>query len=317
MNAMSEDTHNAGFHRARLRWRLLASALVALAFVVVADPAAAQLPPAVESLFELRTADGNKFIGRVISETEGLIVFESITGTRLELNRAFVRLRPARGRLVDGEFWEADRHTSRLFFAPTGRTLAAGEGYIGLFLILPFIGYGATDNLTLAGGIPPAGDFASSPVWLAPKFRVLNQPERQVSAGLFAIHLPRTGCADFEVDCEDEEGGWVGITYGIATFGSDDAAIHAGGGVTFATGDVDAGKIPLMVGGERRVGRRTKLLTENWLIPGEGGAASVGLRRIGERWTWDFGWMFLFGGESGDDVPYFPVISFSYGFGGR
>jgi hypothetical protein len=296
----------------------LAAALLGLVLCLVPLPCSSQSPASPDSLYQLRTADGNTFIGRVVSEAEGRIVFETITGTRLELNRAFVRLRPARGRLVDGEFWDTDRHTSRLFFAPTGRTLPAGEGYVGLFLVLPFVGYGATDDLTLAGGIPPAGDFTTSPFWVAPKIRVLNQPGRQASAGVFAIHVPRGGCRrDVDGSClpDPDEGGWLGITYGVATFGDDDNAIHAGAGVTFGTGDVEAGRFPIMVGGERRVGRRSKLLSENWLIPGQGGAASVGVRRIGERWTWDFGWMFLFGGD--DDLPYFPIISFSYGFGGR
>jgi hypothetical protein len=295
---------------------------------VVAAPALAQqqtpelptpvpAPSASDPLHELRTADGNKYIGRVISEEDGRLTFETITGVRMEVNRAFVRLRPAQGRLVDGEFWATDKHTTRLFFAPTGRSIPAGEGYVGMFWVLPFVGFGATDNITLAGGLPPVGDLSSTPVWLAPKVRVMNRPDRQASAGVFAIHIPGDDCTPMpDGSCRrSDDGGWFGIGYGIATFGNDDSALHVGAGVTFGSGDAPNGRVPVMVGGEHRIGKRTKLLTENWLIPGEGSALSLGWRRIGERWTWDYGWMMLLGGEG--DLPYIPIISFSYGFGGR
>ncbi|CAN5824595.1 hypothetical protein BH23GEM6_BH23GEM6_25990 [soil metagenome] len=60
--------------------------------------------------------------------------------------------------------------------------------------------------------------------------------------------------------------------------------------------------------------RRNKLITENWYFPGEGAAISGGVRMMGERWTTDLGLAALLGVE---DVPYFPVVSFSYNFGGR
>jgi hypothetical protein len=300
------------------RATLICMILVVLAGGLMVAPLAAQAgagadPPA---LYELRTADGNVYIGRIISEEDGRITFETITGLRLEVNAAFVRLRPARGRIVDGQFWATDRHTSRLFFTPTARTIPSGEGYVGFFWVIPFVGYGATDNVSLAGGVPPFGDLSESPIWLAPKVRVVNTPQMQASTGVFAVRMPGDSCASYGPggNCIADEGGWSGIVYGVGTFGDDDVAFHAGAGVTFGSGDT---LTPVMLGGERRVGQRTKLLTENWFIPGEGAAVSAGWRRIGERWTWDFGWMFLFG--TGDDVgtPYFPIVSFAYGFGGR
>ena len=61
--------------------------------------------------------------------------------------------------------------------------------------------------------------------------------------------------------------------------------------------------------------RGNKLITENSLIPGEGGAVSGGVRRLGRRWTVDYGLMALFGPDA-EEVPYFPIVSFSYAFGG-
>lgn len=295
------------------------SAAVALALLLAALPDPARAQPAVPSdttIQELRRADGSRTYGRVVAVDHDRVVFESLDGIRMEMDQRFVRLRPARGRLVDGEFWHEDRNGTRLFFAPTGRTVTSGEGYGGLFLFLPFVAYGATDDLTLAGGIPPAGSAdGGMPVWIAPKLRVHDAPQAQISAGVFAMYSPGYQAEYCDApSCEASgQGYWDAVAYGIGTFGDQDNALHAGAGVA-RMGEEGGLRVPIMVGGERRVSRRNKLITENWLIPGEFGASMVGMRWIGERWTTDVGWMFLFDAE---DVPYFPILSVSYAFGGR
>ena len=149
--------------------------------------------------------------------------------------------------MVDGEFWPADRHTSRLFFAPTGRTLREGAGYAGLFFFLPFVGYGATDAVTLAGGVPFIGSLADMLVRMAPKVRVYGSPTAQVSTGVFAIHVPGTRTGYCAPDCgEVREASWNGIAYGVGTFGDDENALHAGAGVMFG---MEETKVPVMVVG--------------------------------------------------------------------
>jgi hypothetical protein len=293
-----------------------AAALWALAAAL--SPAAAQSsagPFPADSLQELRRPSGATEIGHVVEERGDTVVFETINGDRIEARRRFVHIRPVRGRFVRGEFWPEDRHTTRLFFAPTGRTLREGAGYGGLFLVLPFVGYGATDDVTLAGGIPwVGGSLRDTPAWIAPKLRVVDHAGTQVSTGVFAIRLPGTdedlcapGCGEIR------EASWNGVAYAVGTFGGSDDAVHAGAGVFVGSGRTE---VPVMVGGEHRVSRRNKLITENWLVPGTGGAGSLGVRRMGERWTVDYGVMFLFG-EGAEEVPYFPIASFSYAFGGR
>ena len=293
---------------------VVTAALWALAAAL--RPAAAQAgadPFSADSLQELRRGDGTREIGRVVEVRGDTVRFETISGELVEVRRRFVSIRPARGRIVDGEFWPADRHTSRLFFAPTGRTLPAGSGYAGLFLVLPFVGYGASDAVTLAGGVPFVGSLEETPVWIAPKVRVYRSPGAQVSTGVFAIHLPGTDVGYCAPECgEARQGSWNGIAYAVGTFGDGENALHAGTGVMFGT---DGNEVPVMVGGELRVSRGNKLITENWLIPGDGGAVSLGVRRLGQRWTVDYGLMALFG-QGAESVPYFPIVSFSYAFGG-
>lgn len=300
-----------------------AAALMVLALGLAAAPGAAHAqadPFPADSLQELRRADGSREIGRVLSVRGDTVTFETISGERLEVRSRFAHVRPARGRIVEGEFWPEDRHTTRLFFAPTGRTLRQGAGYGGFFFFLPFVGYGATDDVTVAGGLPFVGSLESTPVWIAPKLRVVDRPRAQVSAGVFAIRTPPEDPAYCEPDCggldgaDPDDGGWNGIVYGVGTFGDSDNALHAGAGLAFV-GD-EGIDFPVMVGGERRISRRNKLITENWLIPGDGAASSFGVRRLGERWTIDYGLMFLFGGDT-PEIPYFPIVSFSYAFGSR
>jgi hypothetical protein len=303
---------------ARLSWVFAALLLFG------AYPAAAQhVLAAGDSIYEMRLGDGSRSYGRIVELRDDQVVFETITGVRLEVNRAFARLQPARGRVVDGEFWAEDKHTTRLFFAPTGRTLRAGDGYAGLFVILPFVGYGATDNVTVAAGMPMMGSVGSVPVWVAPKVRIHNTPTSQISMGVFAIYLPGEEHYEWNAQLNTsqtrrEPGSLVGIAYGVGSFGDLDRALHAGAGVTFGGDDTE---LPIMVGGEYRLSRRHKFISENWLLPVTGHAAlSGGVRFIGDRWTTDLGLMALLGGMSdwdGETIPYFPIVSFSYSFGGR
>ena len=69
-----------------------------------------------------------------------------------------------------------------------------------------------------------------------------------------------------------------------------------------------------MFGEETRVGRRTKLLTENYFLPGETGLVfSGGFRCLGERFSADVGVMGAAGdGELGCCLP---LVNVSYAVG--
>ena len=70
----------------------------------------------------------------------------------------------------------------------------------------------------------------------------------------------------------------------VSTFGSADNALTAGAGLAY--GGDDRGGI-VMIGGERRVRRNLKLITENYLWKGGNGFVSGGIRLIGERLSAD------------------------------
>jgi hypothetical protein len=280
-----------------------------------AAPAAAQFdtPGAGETIYELRLISGQRTLGW-ITETRGdTIVFRSFDGGEWRLDHRSDSLRRARGTVVGGEFWKEDQNQSRLFFAPTGRTLHQGQAYAGVFAVLPMVGGGITDDFTLAGGFNPfGGQLSNMALWVAPKLRVHATAEREASVGAFFLQFPENIFDDEYYWDPDREPYRLAIGYGVGTFGDRDRALHAGAGVARQFGSDARTRALGMVGGEYRIGRRWKLITENWLLVPDYPMVSLGFRSVGDRWTWDWGVMALLAEEG---APYMPIFSFSYAFG--
>jgi hypothetical protein len=226
---------------------------------------------------ELELNDGSIVIGRVESIGDGQFVFRTSSGVEMKVDKATVRsLKPFTGRIVRGELWRDDPNTTRLFFGPTGRSLKKGEAYFGVYEVLvPFVQVGITDRLSIGAGTPLVfGDF-ERPFWVTPKYQLIRRPTVMASVGV--LHF-------FNVDDQS-----VGIAYGAVTQGSNDNAATLGVGYAYErTEENDAGSAVVMLGGEHRVSRRIKLLTENYVFKG-GGFASGGIRFFGEKLSADFG----------------------------
>ena len=269
---------------------------------IAATPAIAQegvaaLTPG-EDLYEIRLMDGSVLFGRVTGVEGETIVLVTLVGARVEVERSQIRVaRPAEGRVVEGEFWREDPNSSRLFFTATGRTLQKGEAYVGTYIIvLPFFAVGLTDRITVAAGAPVLfGEL--EPFYVAPKVQVFPTARAAISVGTLALFF------DDEI---------VGINYAVGTFGTPDHALTLGLGFGFS-GDQFSNQPVAMIGVETRTGRRIKLVTENYFLPGEDGLLfSAGLRFIGDRFSTDLGIAGFVGGTSACCVP---LINFSYSFG--
>jgi hypothetical protein len=251
--------------------------------------------PAAGVTQELELNDGSSVIGRVESVGEGRFVFLTTSGVEMTVEVTAVRsLKPVTGRIVNGELWREDPNPTRLFFGPTGRSLKKGEAYFGVYeILLPFVQVGITDRISIGAGTPLVfGDF-ERPVWVTPKVQLLERRSTTVSAGV--MHF-------FNVDEAS-----IGIAYGVVTQGSTDSAATLGVGYSYArSDDDDAGSPVVMIGGEHRVSRRVKLVTENYVFKG-GGFASGGLRFFGEKLSADFGLVMpLFEDET---FVVFPMIN--------
>lgn len=173
-------------------------------------------------------------------------------------------------------------------------------------LFFPFVTYGVTDRFTISGGTPVVPGAIGRVFYLAPKYEVLRTPTASAAVGVLALFA--TGQDDI---------GSAGLLYGVGTFGNPDGALTVGATVPFvaAEGESDIGKQPVfMVGGESRLTRRTKFISENYFMPGEsGGLLSGGVRFFGERLSADFGLgAALLGG--GTPECCLPLVNFVYSF---
>ncbi|MBT3499403.1 MAG: hypothetical protein HN463_11110 [Gemmatimonadales bacterium] len=255
-----------------------------------------------EAIYEVRLTDGSLIYGRVTDVSGDRVSITTSAGVELDLQRSQIRqLSAAEGRFVDGEFWREDPNGTRLFFTATGRAIPAGEAYLGTyFLFLPFVAVGVSDDFTLAAGAPVLFGKVE-PFYLAPKVRIVDTEAADISLGTIVFFL----------DNLDNEN--IGIAYGVGTFGSRDRALTAGLGLGYSGVDFSSQPVA-MIGGETRVSRRVKLMTENYFLPGETGLVfSGGMRIIGERFSTDLGVVGTAGAAGGTCCV--PIVNFSYSFG--
>lgn len=263
-----------------------------------------QAPPVAVTLAgpgetqELTLLDGSRLYGRVIAIEPDRITFQTITGAEVTFAPSdLAGLRVVRGRVVNHEFRPTDSNTTRLFFGPTARSLPKGHGYFAVYeTAIPFLQVGVTDRISVGVGTPLVfGSGSSHPFWVSPKVQVLDRATTTVAVGL--LHVS-TGDAD-----------QVGIAYGVTTLGDDDSAATIGVGYAYETTD-GAGAAIVMVGGERRVSRRLKFITENYWWAGGPVVVSGGVRFIGDRLSADVGLV----APLTDEQIVVPVVNFVWAF---
>ena len=280
------------------------TALVVLV-IAAARPAAAQrppVPPVDTTVIELMLADGTTARGRVVAATDTSCTLVTAAGLSLTVPRRLLLRWRAVARGDGSGFTFDDPNRSRLFLAPTARTLPQGDGYVGdYFLFFPVVSYGATDWLSLSGGMSifPGLRLEDQLLYLAPKVRVLHRPSLDVAVG--ATYL-RLGWSDFV-------NAWGGVGYGVTTFGSEDAALTLGVGWPVASSGA-ASDPWIMGGGEWRVARDLKLLAEGWKFPGSRDVPLIaGVRFLGERIAVDCGLLRVLGENMTGVVPWVDFVA--------
>lgn len=281
-----------------MRLPLAATLLLACALPGYAQ----QRPPAprVDSahVVELRMTDGTALLGRVVAVDDSSATLLTGAGLRIVVPRRSLRgWRP----WAVGRFSYPDPNVSRLFFAPTGRTLAGGSGYFGdYFVIFPTVAYGVTDRITLAGGmsIIPGLDVDHQLFYVAPKVGVVRSRSLNVAVG--ALYL-RWGWSNV-IDA------WGGIGYGVATIGGETTSLTVGLGWPFAAGTTS--REPwVMFGAEQRLADDIKLMVEGWRFPGSDAVpAVVGLRFVGHKLSADFGVLRLYGAGYSGLAPWVDFV---------
>lgn len=284
------------------RW---AAPILVLGLAVVGSPAAAQrVPPAIAVaadstvVQEIELRDGTSLIGRIVRIEGDEISVETLGGVSMTLRRADIRrVRETYGEVQNGEFWHNDPSDSRLFLAPTARVSPSGTGYFGVYeLVVPSFGVSIGGIGMITGGmsVVPGIDLDEQVFYIAPKLQVFDAKTVQGAVGFFWVK-PGTG--------ETAGLGFAGITAGDFK-----NAFTGGVAVPWTSRDGFGDEPLLMLGGETRVARDLKLITENWISPNEGSILSFGVRIVRPRLTVEAA--FVTSSEGG----YAPLVNFSLGW---
>ena len=266
-----------------------------------AGPAFAQNttePAQVVELYELVLKDGSRVFGTIERQSDAEVVLRTQAGDTVTARRENIAsLRLVKGRIERGEFMRPDLHRTRLFFAPTGRSLRRGEASFGVFqFIAPFVQVGLTDRISVGGGTPLLFGVEDwhRPFWITPKVQVVRTERAQAAVGLLHVF--------------DFDGDNAGIAYGVSTFGDNDNAATVGAGLAYM--DDDRGWV-VMGGAEGRLTRSLKVITENYVWKGGQGILSGGVRILGERLSADLALAVPLGVNTFIAVP---VVNFAYVF---
>ena len=256
------------------------------------------------NLKTIELKDGSEFIGKIRSQDSLSIIFETQSGTIIDIKRDQIEnIEDQRYDFLIGD----DPNKTRLFLAPTGKSLKAGTGYFSVNeLLFPMIAYGITDFFSVAGGMTIIPGATDQLFYLNGKARVLNLEEFDLSAGILYTNITSA----------DENG--LTVIYANSTYGTRDAALTLTAGLS-VSGTENSGQYPIfIIGGELKLSNSAKLLSENWILtsPESGKIFSLGVRFFGKKVAGDFGLMYFVDedGESISGWPFVPWVGLSYNF---
>ncbi len=288
-----------------MRFGLLFPVLLLLLTLFVPANLHAQDTPEPEPV-RVVMVDGSTHIGVIIAETETTLTLRTASGIELTLAKDQIRSTLAVG---DRMGLRPDPNRSRLFFSPTARPLDKGTGYVASYeLFFPFVGVGVTRRTILAGGFSLLPGAPGQLVYVAPKVTVYQTSQVAAAVGVLG--------STFVGNVDDVDFPIVGLLYGVGTFGKPQGNITVG--LAFGFADGEFGQNPaVLVGGERQLSDRVKLLTENYVIAGVEDAIilSGGVRFIGERLSADLALFTVPAAFGEGGFPFFPWLGFAYSFG--
>jgi len=257
------------------------------------------LGDSADVVVEIELKDGSELLGKIIEETPEKYVFITTLGIKMDIPKQIVdQVKTIEGKWKNGEFKRTDPNRTRLFFAPTARSLKAGTGYFSAYeIFFPFIAVGITDYLILSGGMSLFPYTDDQMLYIAPKIKLFSNELLDIGGGILYSKFQKNS---------------FGIAYGVATIGDPFAAFTGGLGWGFENGEFSSSPL-LMLGGEIQLSDHVKLISENWFLPNdEDPVISFGVRFFGASLAADFALIKIPG--NGNGFPLFPWLGFAYNF---
>lgn len=296
--------------------RALARRLLLVAFFCLGAPLAAQRvsldsvsvsDTSLRHIIQLR--DGSTLIGRITAVTADSVRVRLEQGEVGLARSGIGQVRQVpRTSLRNGQYWFENPHSTRLLFSSTAYPLEKGTGYYSnTWLFIHTFAAGITDRFTLGGGATTIPGIAvhENPVYLLPKYTVVDGPRTKVALGALIGFLP------FNTDADDDVSS-AGLLYAVGTTGTRESNVSLGLGWGYAGGETTSTPA-VMFGGQGRISRRVSLISENWFVSGGGdteGVISYGLRFLGENLSVDLAWVTALG-AGGIGIPW---LGFAFRF---
>ena len=254
-------------------------------------------PSDTTETIKIELKDGSTLIGKIDFEDEKTIAFNLLSNSKITIAKNTILLREVvTQKIQEGEYWIEDPNKTRLFFAPTGRGLKAGEAYFAVYeVFFPMVSFGVLNYATISVGTSLFPGSSDRLIYLAPKITPFQNEKFAISIGDFFVKFS-----------EGDDN--LNIAYSVATFSSQKAAITLGVGY-----ETNSENPIFLFGGELRISRSAKLITENWFIANtELNFLSFGFRFFGQNLAADFS--FVFPMVNDNDSIIIPWIGFAYNF---
>ncbi len=231
--------------------------------------------------YNVQTIDGNTFTGQIMEVTSESIYLKTSSFGLLELKLSAIEKMKA----FDNEAGAIEEvqninyvQGSRYFYGPSGYGLRKGEAYYqNVYILFNQLTIGFTDHFSTGFNLVPLFLFngTPSPAWLTPKVSIPLKKDK-VNVGVGALIGGVIGAS----------GGRYGVLYGTTTLGSRDHNITMGIGYGY-TGSSLADRPTFSLSGLTKVGKRTYLVSENYLFSGAQ-LFSFGGRSSGKRISIDY-----------------------------
>jgi len=196
-------------------------------------------------LDELLLKDGNLLIGRIISQTPDLVVFESDSLGRIEVSRDRIARISGAG---DRYGVRTDPDANSIMFCPTPATLDKGDGYFRNYeLFFLNFGVGVTDafDVSLGTMFPVTSDILLLSV--GAKYRLLDREEQPIGLALTAAF---TKISEYSFS-----------TFGgVAGIGDDRRSLNLT--INRSVDDDGDTETLFLIGGDLQAGRSSKIFCE-------------------------------------------------------